>query len=332
MLFRVDADKRLGVGHLSRCVELAKKLKKFNVSSHFLIKNNEYAIGLIRRAGFSFNVLTKINDEKELSLLIKLHNKIKFDCLFIDLKKNKNKKFFLKLRRICKTVVIDNTNRDSLYADLIIWPWVKEQYSKTIILKNSQKILVGTKYMMLGHIKKNRNKNRLDAILISMGGSDKRGLTLKIIRSLKKTTTKFHADIVIGGLFTNAEKILTAVKDDKRFSIIKNNVGLIPIMSNYRIGIFTFGITTFEAFYVGLPSIVLSHSNENHIYAKKTTFYNCMQYLGNYRNVNFNKLPQVVFDLMQNLALRKKYARNGQYLVDGKGSERVAKRIIKLIS
>ena len=161
-----------------------------------------------------------------------------------------------------------------------------------------------------------------------MGGSDKRHLTEKIIRVFKKTKFKFHAMVIIGKFFSNREKIIQSVKDDNRFIMINNNNNLISIMRTYKIGILTYGITTFEAFFSGLPSIVISHSVENDNYAKKTSIHNCMHYLGNYKSINFCKLPHIAFTLMKNHELCKKYSNNGKNLVDGKGTERIAKKII----
>lgn len=322
------------MGHLSRCLELAKKLQKFKITPYFLIKNDICAMELINESGFQFTSMPNAaNDAKEYSTLINLHRKIGFKCLFIDLKKTKNKKIFIKLKKICKTVVIDNTNKNSLYADLIIWPWVKEQYPKDIILNNSRKILVGPKYMLLGNnIKKdNESKNRQKSILISMGGSDKMGLTVKLIKSFKKSKQNIHVDIVLGKFFSDTNKILEIIRNNKRFTVISNKEGLISIMSHYKIGIFTFGITTFEAFFAGLPSLVISHSNENDSYARKMASYECMKYLGHHRLINFDEIPQITLTLMKNCALCKKYSKNGQNLVDSKGSERIAKKIVEIL-
>jgi len=334
VLFRVDADKRLGMGHISRCLELAKQLHKLNVTPYFLIKNNESASKLIKESGFHHTIISKSANEKtELSVLMNLHHKIKFDCLFVDLKKTLSKEFFIKLNKICKTIVIDNTHRNSLNADLIIWPWVKEQYPTDTVLKYSNKILIGPNYMLLGTIKKNKkNKKRKESILISMGGSDKRGLTLKIIKSFKKTKQRFQIDIALGRFFSDSKKIVTTIKNDRRFTVIMNNDNLISLMPSYNVAILSFGITTFEAFFSGLPSLVISHSNENHNYAKKTAAYECMKYLGTYKMVNFGELPQATFSLMKDIDLCKKYSRNSRMLVDGKGSKRIAKRIVEIIN
>ena len=113
--------------------------------------------------------------------------------------------------------------------------------------------------------------------------------------------------------------------------IIKNQSGLLSIMSKYKIGIFSFGITVCEAFHSGLPSIVLSHSHENDIYAKKIAMYDCMTYLGYFQKINFHSIPEETFSLMRNRKLYKKYSDNGQKMIDGKGSMRIAKRIKQLI-
>ncbi len=329
----MDANKKIGMGHISRCFELANQLKKFKVQSYFFVKNNSETIKLIKEHNFPFLSFSNLeNDEKELLKMIKLCKKEKIRCVIIDIKKSKNSKYFFKLNNVCKTIVIDNTNRNSLFADLVVWPWVKEQYSKEIMIKYSKKLLIGPKYMQLGNFqKKNNKKKKVNSILVSMGGSDKRNLTLKIINSFKKNKSNFHLGIVIGRFFSDQKKILESIKNDKRFSIIYINNGLIPLMSEYKIGIFTFGITTCEAFFAGLPSLVVSHSIENDNYAKKTIKYNSMKYLGYYKKINFNEIPKIALDVMKNPSLYKKYSINGRNMIDGKGNKRIAKKIFELI-
>ena len=44
ILIRVDWNKRLGMGHLSRCFELAKKLKKLKITPYFFLKYDKNTI------------------------------------------------------------------------------------------------------------------------------------------------------------------------------------------------------------------------------------------------------------------------------------------------
>jgi spore coat polysaccharide biosynthesis predicted glycosyltransferase SpsG len=332
VLFRLDVNKRLGMGHMSRCLDLSNKLRKYNINSYFLLKNNSYISKFDNELKSKIFTFSNSDYKNEISKIEELNNKKKFDCLVLDLKKLPGKNFFLQLKKKIKIVVIDNTEENSFLANLVIWPWVNEQYTKKISDQDNKKFLVGTKFMQLGYTTKKISKKKIpNSILISMGGSDKRNLTYKIVKSFKKSGAKFHLGIVIGDFFTDHNKILQIIKNDNRFSVIKNQRGVLSIMSEYKIGIFSFGITVCEAFYSGLPSIVLSHSYENDSYAKKIAVYDCMKYLGYYRRINFNNLPEETFSLMKNRKLYKKYSDNGQKMIDGKGSMRIAKRIKQLI-
>ena len=321
------------MGHLSRCIQLAHRLKNHSIKSYFLIKKNNIAIELIKTAGFQYSTMSTIyNEKQELSTIQKLHKKIGFNCIFIDLRKTQSKTFFRTIKKISKSIVIDNVDNNSLLADLVIWPWsdLKERrtkFSPTL----SHKLLTGSNYMLLGkYYRKKPIKEYSNSILISMGGSDKGGYTTKIINSFKKGKKKFHAKIVLGRFFKDSVKISKSVEGDKRFSIIKNNDNLIPLMQNSKIGIFSFGITTYEALFTGLPSIIFSHSIQNDTYGKLLSNQNCINYLGYYKKVDFTKIPTIAFELLNNKQLRKKYSKRGQSLVDGKGIIRVTKKIIEI--
>jgi len=317
---------------MSRCLDLSNKLTKYNINSYFLLKKNSYISKFDNELKNKIFTFSNSDYKNEISKIEELNNKMKFDCIVLDLKKLPKKNFFSQLKKKIKIVVIDNTEENSFLANLVIWPWVNEQYTKKISDQDNKRFLVGTKFMQLGYTTKKISKKKIpNSILISMGGSDKRNLTYKIVKSFKKSSAKFNLGIVIGDFFTDQNKILQIIKNDDRFSVIKNQRGLLSIMSEYKIGIFSFGITVCEAFYSGLPSIVLSHSYENDSYAKKIAMYDCMRYLGYFRRINFNNLPEETFSLMKNRKLYNKYSDNGQKLIDGKGSLRIAKRIAELI-
>ena len=98
-------------------------------------------------------------------------------------------------------------------------------------------------------------------------------------------------------------------------------------MQKATLGIFTFGVTVYEALYCGLPCIVMSHSKENDLYAKKLNEYNCMNYLGYYKSVKFTSIQKIVFDTINNQKLLKDLSNNGSKLIDGKGSYRASQAI-----
>jgi len=234
------------MGHLSRCLQLASNLKKLNIFPYFLVEKNDLISKIITEVGIDFFYIPSTDQKKILPYLVNLHKKIKFKGIIIDSRKSYNRNFFKKVNLFCKTIVIwNNTNFDNFYANYIILPEIKEQYSKRI-LQHKGNLLLGSKYIMLGKISKS-NFRKKNSILISMGGSDKRQISEKIIDGLRKTRKKFHANIVIGRFFKNTQKIKEVIKNDSRFSIIQNNDNLIQLMQKSIIGIFSLGIIAYEA-------------------------------------------------------------------------------------
>jgi spore coat polysaccharide biosynthesis predicted glycosyltransferase SpsG len=164
-----------------------------------------------------------------------------------------------------------------------------------------------------------------------MGGSDKLQFTEKIIESFKKTDYKIKIDIVLGSFFKDSEKIRKLIGEDKRFKIIQNNENLLMEMKKSTIGIFTFGLTTYESLFAGLPSIIISHSKLNDKYGKMLNSYECINYLGYYKNVEFGKIASLAEKLMLDKKIREKYIQKGEKIVDGKGIQRIVQRIINLM-
>jgi spore coat polysaccharide biosynthesis predicted glycosyltransferase SpsG len=334
VLFRVDGNKSLGMGHLSRCIQLAKLLKKKGVTSYFLIKKNNISISYIISFGFRFFILpNQISESQEIIEIKKLKKKFEIGLIFIDLRKTLSKEYFKKLKKTVKIIVIDNYEESSLQADLIIWPWSDlKELKRNIPSEFRKKILTGQEYMILGKISKGKARKKSSrTLLISMGGSDKSGITLRLIRSLKKSKIDLKMKVVTGKFFKDSKNLQNAIKNDRRFSIIKDPDSLIPLMKSSYIGIFTFGITTYEALYVGIPSMILTHSLQNNIYAKLLSKNNCIEYLGYFKKIHYKEIPNRIKMLQNNRKRREEMINIGKKFVDGKGKNRITNKILELL-
>lgn len=330
VLFLVDADSRIGLGHISRCMMLAKTLKRLKIESSFLIKKNSNIIKILNNLGFHFFILPK--KEKTLLTIFKIHKKTKFSCIIIDMRDDIDRSFIKKIKQFSKIVIIGNKPSSNIFAaDLIIWPEIKEQYPNNVIQSKPENLLVGNNFVLLGNKKSTKIRRESKRILISMGGTDKRHMTEKIIKSFKTHKHTFHVDIVITEFYKNAKKIIKMIENDNRFTIIQNQNNLIPLMQRATLGIFTFGVTAYESFYCGLPSMTVSHSKENDRAAKKMLPYHCMYYLGYHEDVDFINIAKIASRLSNNRRLVSEMSHNGKNLVDGEGVRRVAQVIHKII-
>jgi spore coat polysaccharide biosynthesis predicted glycosyltransferase SpsG len=314
----VDSGKRYGLGNVNRCLSIAKVLSKNGHNPIFFISSKSTEL-LIKDYGYKSILINQLKNKTLISALIK---KLKIKILIIDSKKKEIVDFkFLKNK--VKIVLIDNQN-STKYTDLVVLPGVKEQF-----LNPPANCLIGSKYIILNpNFKKIKTSKLKNTIFISMGGSDKYDITSRIIKPLKKTKLDFLAFIILGKFYSNSKKIHRILQNDKRFILVDNPQNLHEIIAKCQFGIISFGITVYEAAALNIPTLVISHSFENHFSAKRIKQYGWFEYLGKYDNINYSKVSEkIISKLTQKQKLKIKKSK----LFDLKGPNRICKKILELI-
>jgi spore coat polysaccharide biosynthesis predicted glycosyltransferase SpsG len=120
-----------------------------------------------------------------------------------------------------------------------------------------KKVLKGINYLILNSeidLYK-RKRDNIKNILVTLGGSDTYGVTIKIIELLKANNIK--ATIHIGPSFKHSEALHDVLTDEYR--VIRNIPSLIEEFSKYDLSITGGGITPFEANASGLPCLVVAN-------------------------------------------------------------------------
>jgi len=314
----VNSGKRYGLGNVNRCLSIAKVLSKNGHNPIFFISSKSTEL-LIKDYGYKSILLNQLKNKTPIFALIK---KLKIKILIID-SKNKEIINFKFLKNKVKIVLIDNQN-STQYADLVVLPGVKEQF-----LNPPANCLIGSKYIILNpNFKKIKTSKLKNTIFISMGGSDKYDITSRIIKPLKKTKLDFTAFIILGKFYSNSKKIHHILQNDKRFILVDNPQNLHEIIAKCQFGIISFGITVYEAAALNIPTLVISHSFENHFSAKRINQYGWFEYLGKYDNINYSKVSEkIISKLTQKQKLKIKKSK----LFDLKGPNRICKKILELI-
>jgi len=312
-----DSGKRYGLGSINRCLSIAKVLSK-NGHEPIFLSSSKSTESSIKDYGYKSILLER---SKKKTLIFALIKKLKIKILIIDSKKKEVVDFkFLKNK--VKIVLIDN-QKYTEYADLVVLPGVKEQF-----LNPPDNCLIGPKYIILNpNFKKIKAGKLKNTIFISMGGSDKYDITSRIVKQLKKTKFDFSAFIVLGKFYSNSKKIHHILQNDKRFILVDNTKNLHEIIIKCQFGIISFGITVYEAVALNIPTLVISHSFENHFSAKRIEKYSWYEYLGKYDNINYSK---VIDKIISNLTQKKRLKIKKPNLIDSKGPNRICKKILEL--
>lgn len=118
-------------------------------------------------------------------------------------------------------------------------------------------ILGGTQYLILNKEIANQKRIRKEIrnILITLGGSDTYGVTIKVVKILRELG--IYATVITGPSFTHRDELAHAANDLFK---IKNAVpSLIEEFYNFDLAITGGGITPFEANASGLPCIIVAN-------------------------------------------------------------------------
>ncbi len=297
VVFRVDGSQKLGMGHVMRCLALARNMRQHQKRCVFVVKNLSSQITkIIQGYGMVIELLPgEMNLKDDAAATVAVAQKIKAEVIITDLANSWVVKRYKQMPQYvqalkgggCWVVGFDGLDADSLAAkvaldyDVLVMPYSD---AKMYMYKKSPgtKFLLGLKYFVLAPelmdaAKKRKSVNKqVKTILVTLGGGNVAEKTRSALSILRKT--KLEAEIKAIG--TNNRRV-SAKKMSK-------------LLSWADLVITGKGLTKYEAAALGCPVIIAS-----------------------------KQLQQNVIQLAGNWPARKKLSAHGKRLVDGFGMKRL---------
>lgn len=216
ILVRADASSKIGTGHLTRSLVLAQRFKQDDVAFATRALEGNLDI-LIKESGYKRHTL-KNNKAKT---LVKLLKKEETDLLIIDhyeIDAEFEREIKEQLPKL-KIMALDDAYKRH-HCDILLNHniYAKKKRYKELAPKGTL-LLCGAKHTLLRDEFLNTPKERKkDSILIAMGGSDVKNLTLKILDSLPKDFS-LKINIITTASNKNLKKLQEYVKE-------RNNITL----------------------------------------------------------------------------------------------------------
>jgi UDP-2,4-diacetamido-2,4,6-trideoxy-beta-L-altropyranose hydrolase len=326
ILIRADGNKKIGIGHITRCVHLTSYFNRKN-EFIFFIKKNSQIKNFLQRKNFKVRQLENSNKiEEEIKHLKKESgNKVILDI------KNKEDKYYSNYSENFKKVLrIDDSHKTinlfcTFYLNYNLY--CKKEYLN--LYNKNIKCYLGPEYFILNPLflkyqnMKRNIKRKSKNILITMGGSDPNNLTIKIIKALVNIK-EIKLNVILGKLFkkrNDIEKIrkLNPQKISKFIDI--DNMYEMMLKNDLFIG--TGGNTSFEAAFMGIPGILINQTplqNYNGIsYAKKGVFKN----LGLGSKLKRNLIEEEIKKITNSQDIRRKMYRNARKLNISTGIKKI---------
>ncbi len=332
---RTDGGPNIGMGHIQRCLALSSQLREKGAEILFVSKKDETIEKKIKEEGFeAITLKDNISLEEDLKDTInalKVHrvNVVITDSYTID------EHYLAEIKKVVPFLVsIDDLAKISFPSDIVI---NQNIYAKELNYHSPTgrtKFLLGPEYALLREEFSNPGKRRINEkvknILITLGGSDFFNLTPKILKILNRISQDFKITVVVGSFFKNIGEIGKAAKEiNKEVELIYNSHKMTEIMLASDLAITGGGTTLYELAATGTPALAFCLAENQLRNIKGMAEVGTLINMGWRNNWTKEKFYEKIDKLIDNHILRRRLSKSGQELVDKKGSQRVAKSILR---
>jgi UDP-2,4-diacetamido-2,4,6-trideoxy-beta-L-altropyranose hydrolase len=331
IVFRTEGGPKIGLGHIRRSMTLAKELEQHGATVLFVLPEDAVSLDILGGEGFSA-ITVAAEKDLELSETLKCMESASAHCAVIDAY---NVLDFSVMAGGAYTVVIDDLAERSLPVNLIINGGV-EAGSLSYRASEHTQLLLGPTYSLLrkefSAEPVRQHKARVDRILITLGGLDNTALSADIVSWIRETLPDSRVDLVIGAFFnrTTRDKIRDLAKEDPAIHTHENPPHMRELMLACDVAVTGGGQTTYELAATGTPGLAVRIADNQTSNLRGISANGAIRWIGDAKDTNLKeKLVSALRELAGNRAARGDMSRAGRRLVDGAGTERVARAILQ---
>lgn len=333
IVFRCDASSDIGLGHVIRCLAVAKELRRQNHIIFATIKDetNSYI-----REG-NFEIFLKEVDETEEAFLDRVSAILNPEIVVIDKKYPYSSTFLNCLKRnSVKIVMLDNICEGLSASDEIVFPIAhldKNLLKKYLPRGAIERVKTGPEYVILRDeilALKNQVSHDLHTppnIVVTTGGTDPEGVLLILIAWLKEMDLEANILILVGQAFKFKNELEHLVGN------LSDNFHVVPYSLQELIRgdiiICTFGVSIYEMIYLQIPTICISHSRENAYGARiLRARYRVIEDMGYAKDVDSKGLYMAITRLLIDKVYCRTMTECCGKLLDGEGAKRMGQIIV----
>lgn len=349
IFIRADGSEVIGIGHITRCLTLAKELHKRNCSIIFVvreipkhIKMNMNSLGfLVVQCNSTYRVGSIEDAKQTLELLRNNYSISDKDWLIVD-HYSIDYEYELFLKNLFSNIMVidDLANR---YHECNLLLDVNLQYGADKyrnLVPHSATVLLGPNYSLLRQEFKdvrrnientaNHNKHSFSNILICFGGTDPSNETLKAIRALEPLLNDLSSvKVILGKANPNIKEIFSRYREESKLDLIVQPKSMASEMASTDLAVCAGGSMTWERYCLGLPGAVITIADNQLEVAKNGEKQGIDKFIGSSQVVCKDDITRTVEELLMSVDFLQEARRNAMELVDGKGAIRVANYLMQ---
>ena len=341
---RADANEVVAMGHIMRCITIARQLKKLGNKVVFFTAD-EYADEMLEQADMEHVCLHSEWNHMEREIPVLREELKKSGCkkLIVD-SYYVSAKYFEKLSDSCKLIYIDDCFEGIYPVDVLInynAYHVRFNYEGAYqkAYQDRTKLLLGTDYVPLreefqrqGYIEEAADVKN---VILSSGGGDAynalAGILNEAVKDKELDKVIFHT--VVGRFNSNAEELKQLAKEHVNIKLHYDVKNMAELMEKCNAAVSAAGTMLFELSAMQVPSVFfVSADNQQYdseFFAKKER----MLFAGDIRadrNECIRNICSSLKKILNDDRLCQRMKKALSEVTDGRGAERIAKAIVEL--
>ena len=352
IIFRVDASKKIGSGHVMRCVTLAEMICRYkNVTVEFISRAHSGNMNdLIRQRGFKVHILKEpeklvenkrlegydqwlgVTQEYDAEETIHIISDSKIDWIVVDhyaldnVWENKLRPY------VSNIMVIDDLANRRHNCDLLLdQNYIHDNNRYNRLLSSDTIRLLGPKYVLLrkefvqNNINRRQNKTT-KRVFLFFGSVDQDNLTKLALKALTQPKLKhLLVDVVIGSANPHQSELAKEVKKHPNMKLYVQIDNIAKLMSKADLSLGAGGATTWERMAIGLPSIVITIADNQLAFTKDLDKDGYINWIGNVDQQNEQTIYNALLKAINNNNQLQEQSLKCKELVNVKGVEIVTK-------
>lgn len=335
VLVRCDGSPEIGLGHVVRCLALADELEQAHgCQVAFAMRQGPLGYKLVRARGYL--AFTPPEDEGWFDYpewLEGVVNQVQARALVLDVRDDLPARAVGRLREGGLLIAtLDDPSDRRLEADLAFYPPVP-QAKRLHWTGFTGQLHLGWEWVVLrrgfAHAPIRVHHER-PMVLMTMGGSDPAGLTLRAVAALDRLPGDFDALVVLGPGHSDHGELADLLAATRRHFCLRHDVSDMPgLMAQADLAVASFGVTAYELAAMGVPAIYLCLTQDHAESASAFVEAGMADSLGVCTQVTAEVLAERVGALLADAPRRARMGQRARGLVDGCGAERVARMVAR---
>ncbi len=351
VIFRTDASRIIGTGHVMRCLTLAGALAKIGADVLFICREHEgHLCDLIEEQGFVVHRLPAPasgfraeadpihaawlgasweGDAEQTGAGIKTPD-VKPDWLVVD-HYALDHRWESALRPLVGHIfaiddLADRIHDCDLLLDQNLFADMQTRYAGKV--PEDCRLLLGPDYALLQpvyaelHDRIPPREGPIHRILISFGGADRDNLTGRVLAAfLSLSRPDIDVDVVIPGTSPYGPEIQDQAAGHANIHLHSNLPSLAPLMARADLAIGAAGTTSWERLCLGLPALVVTLAENQRPIADGLHRQGLVHWLGHKEGVSEQSIRQALTELIEE-DIDEEWSLRCRAAVDGRGVDR----------